>query len=150
MYSSILVCGWNFQFPTTIEQVFWRIACGITVGFIVPGAIILTSINYTYFGRGKYSRRETGWPDKSLDFVRKVTGFGTPPPTACIVDEENGVSARPWNVYLPRPALAYCVVVCAIYCIARAYILVEDFIGLRKLQRSAIETVSWTEYLPQV
>jgi len=150
MYSGIFVCGWNFHFPTTIENIFWRIASGISVGFIIPGGIILSFIDYTYFGRGRYSRREPGWLEKRIDFLRKVAGFGNPPLTACIVDIEKGVSARPWDLYLPGPALAYCTVVCAIYCFARAYILVEDFIGIRRLPGSAFETVPWTRYLPQI
>ena len=145
----MFVCGWNFDFPTTTEKVFWRIVSGISVGFIIPSAFVLSFIDYPYFDRDRYSRMETGWCEKRID-LRKMAGFGSPPLTACIVDMEKGLSARPWDLCLPGPALAYCTVVCATYCFARAYILVEDFIGIRRLPGGAFETVPWTGCLPQI
>jgi hypothetical protein len=38
----------------------------------------------------------------------------------------------------------------AVYCIFRAYILVEDIIGLRNLPTSAYATVEWSEFIPQI
>ena len=34
------------------------------------------------------------------------------------------------------------------YSFARAYVLIEDFIGLRRLPPSAYTTLTWTNYLP--
>lgn len=36
----------------------------------------------------------------------------------------------------------------AMYCVCRAYILIEDFISLRRLPATSYDTVNWSRYLP--
>ena len=150
MYSGIFLCAWDFYFPTATERVFWQTASVITMAFTLPCGFGLMYLDYVYFGRSKYSRRERGWTEDFLDWLCKVMKWRVLPPTARAGAMEQHLSERPWRAYLPRPALAYCTVMCAFYCLARAYILVEDFIGLRRLPDSVFETVPWTQYLPQI
>jgi hypothetical protein len=49
--------------------------------------------------------------------------------------------AIPLRVLLPVQVL------CAFYCLFRAFILVEDVIGLRGLPASAFETVDWAGWV---
>lgn len=150
MYSGIFLCAWNFYFPTTIERVFWHTASVITLAFTWPCGYGLMYLDYVYFGRSKYTRREPGWAEDLLDRLCKVMKWKVPPPTARADAMKQHLSERPWRAYLPRPALAYCVMMCAFYCLARAYMLAEDFISLRRLPNSVYETVPWTQYLPQI
>lgn len=49
---------------------------------------------------------------------------------------------------IPLRALIPISLVCVLYAVSRAFILTEDFIGLRSLPKSAFETVSWSKYIP--
>lgn len=150
MYSGIFLCAWDFYFPTTIERVLWRTASVITLAFNLPCGFGLMYLDYIYFGRGVYSRREPGWIENLLDRLCKAMKRRALPPTARADAMRQHLSEEPWRAYLPRPALAYCVVMCAFYCLARAYTLAEDFISSRRLPNSVYETVPWTQYLPQI
>ena len=150
MYSGIFLCAWNFYFPTTIERIFWHTASVITLAFTLPCGFGLMYLDYVYFGRSRYSRREAGWIEDILDRLCRILKCQVPPSTARAVAMKKHLSDSPWRAYLPGPALAYCIVMCAFYCLARAYILAEDFISLRRLPNSIFETVPWTQYLPQI
>ena len=151
---SCMFCGaWNFYFPSRTERILWRVASLIAIFYVVPGSFIFACIEYTYFGHSKYSRRRSGWAEDRIDRVRKMLGFLgliPPPLKGQAPDAEIGLRVRPWRVYLPWPALTFCQTITVLYCFARAFILVEDFIGLRRLPSSAYDTVEFSTYLPQV
>jgi hypothetical protein len=52
------------------------------------------------------------------------------------------------SITVPLKALVPVTLSAALYCIARAYILIEDLANLRSLPQSAYETVNWTKILP--
>lgn len=60
------------------------------------------------------------------------------------------LSEIPGPAYLPRPAVGCVPVMYGLYCLARAYILADDFISLRQLPKSVLKTVPWTQYLLQI
>jgi hypothetical protein len=41
-------------------------------------------------------------------------------------------------------------ILCACYCLSRMYVLVKDFLGLRRLPASAFQTVGWAMYIPHL
>ena len=43
-----------------------------------------------------------------------------------------------------------CLILCFLYCLFRAYILIEDIIGLRNLPSSAYDSVDWSRYVPHI
>ena len=49
---------------------------------------------------------------------------------------------------LSMGVLIFGVTYCVVYLFARAYVLLEDFIELRRLPTSAYTTLTWTHYLP--
>jgi hypothetical protein len=51
-------------------------------------------------------------------------------------------------LYIPLRIWVPITVTCALYSFARAYVLIEDIIGLRNLPKSAFETVSWMHWFP--
>ena len=147
LYSGIFLSAWDFYFPTTIERALWRTASVITLAFTLPCGFGLMYLDYIYFGRSDYSRREPGClPDR----LCKAMKWRVPPPKARADVMKQHLSEDAWRAYLPGPALAYCVAMSAFYCLARTYTLAEDFISLRRLPTSVYETVPWTQYLPQI
>ena len=63
---------------------------------------------------------------------------------------EQHLSQIPWRAYLPRPPIGYLAVIYGFYRLARAYLLFEDFVGLRQLPKSMFETVPRTQYSLQI
>jgi hypothetical protein len=51
---------------------------------------------------------------------------------------------------VPLKALIPVTTVAALYCIARAYIMIEGFVVLRSLPNSTYDSVDWTVFLPHV
>ena len=51
-------------------------------------------------------------------------------------------------LYIPLRIWVPITVTCALYSFARAYVLMEDVIGLRKLPESAFKTVDFTRWVP--
>ena len=147
--SSIFVLAWNFYYPTTTEKILWRVASIISILHVVVGNFPYGYIDLTYFGHSRYSRRDPTWAGELLIWFRKKIGLASPIPVQWKYNTTKDLETRPWRCYLPPWALAYCIIMTILCVVARAYILVEDFIGLRRLPSSAYETVGWTDYLPQ-
>ena len=150
LYMSILIGGWNFHFPTNTEKVLWRIASMLILVGFTPACVASVLFDYMFFGRSKYSRRNPGATDLILDYIWKTLKLKPLIPISYTADLEKTLIEKPWLVYLPGLALKVMMVYSAAYSVIRAYILVEDFIGLRELPESAFETVVWTEYLPKI
>ena len=72
LYSIIFVCAWTFYFPSPTEQILWRVASAITLGFSFPLGFGLMYIDYMYFGRSRYSRRERDFAERALDRLYKL------------------------------------------------------------------------------
>ena len=151
LYSAIFVCAWPFYFPTAAERTLWRIASMVTLGFTFPLGAGLMYLDYVYFGRSRFSRRERsgegGWNWVSMTLRWKIS---TPKRTARTKAMRHHLSEKPWLYYMPWGGRAWVFMMMVLYCIARAYILAEDLAGLRRLPSSAFETVLWTQYLPQI
>ena len=150
VYSAIFLAGWNFHYPTNLERTLWRVASIITLAYTYPLSYGLGYLEYRYFGDWR-RRDDGGWVRTLMELHIKMVGLSlntSPGP----IDSglEKGGLIKPWRVGIPWGGLAYCTGVCALYCFARAYLLVEDIIGLRRLPTSAYQTVSWSRYLPLV
>ena len=128
----------------------WRIASLITVGYTVPCGWLFAYFDYVYFGRGRYSRRHVGGIEKRIDKLWRTFGFRDLSPAPLTLMQTKRLTEKPWSVYLPTTALVSISMICAVYCLARAYIVVEDFVGLRGMPNDVFETVPWTNYLPQI
>ena len=129
--------GWNFEFPSRAEQIVWRIASlqMFLTAAIFWGAEIFAGLH-----------REQTWELLSTMIFHpsrvkelKVLRAQRPPrpqptPETFPLPVECGASATMWILYL----------------IARAYVLVEMFAGLRSLPRSAYVCVGWSNFFPHV
>ena len=147
-YSAIFLSGWKFQYPTPLEQTLWRIASLAMLAYTIPCGFVLLYLECKYFDDWK--RRDGGsWVFRSHAWCCRLFRLSS---SEILEDAEMYAEKRrrPWKMALPGLGLAYCTGICAVYCLARGYILVEDLVGLRSLPGSAFETVEWTEYLPQI
>lgn len=121
VYMGLHLVGWNFDFPTAIEQKLWRAATVILLGAFLSYGILFIII---------------AW---HLPAFCRLFGI----PGAETVLELLSRLPR-WFQY------SIAVSWIGSYGLARSYILAEAFIGLRALPLAAYNTVNWTHFLPHV
>ncbi|KAI1122871.1 hypothetical protein F5Y10DRAFT_286685 [Nemania abortiva] len=122
VHSTIHLLGWNFAYPSSIEQLLWRTSTVIlpSVSAVSLGIThVLAALGY----QGKYNLIWL-WINLQRDEPRnkKCLNF--------------------WDIFLGAATL--CVVV------ARFYIIVEAIISLRDLPADVFVAVNWTSFLPHV
>lgn len=119
-YFGIHLAGWNFHFPTHVEQILWRISSltllGLLVFYLIAvtiGTFLAEPVSRAFF---KNSEEKT------------ILGVAS---------------------LLPRSvAFLMHFPVVAAYCVARGYIIVEGFVNLRALPSTAFESVNWPNFVP--
>lgn len=133
----IHIFGWNFQFPTRVEQIVWRVAglqMFITAAFWW-GAELFAGLH-----------RDRTWgllrtmlinPSHVKDFKR---ARAQRPPRPQQTPE---TFPLPWEC-------GFGVLMLLLYFAARAYVLAEMFAGLREQPLSAYICVNWSAFLPHV
>ena len=159
-YSGIFIAGWNFAFPTALERTLWQAASIICLAYGVVGCFLAWSWHHapvvkTWVARIRHTiRRTTGSPSNPtgpestesaghhgvrsslnkinhwFDWMRNISPEGDP------------ALAVPVRLWTPTTFL------CVAYCLSRGYILVEDFVGLRSVPKSAYSTVDWGQFSP--
>lgn len=146
-YGAIPFFGWNFDFPTSTERLLWHIFTPLFMGTIVLTWIV---DQFTWHAlptlRNRYKPViENRHSKRSLPkYLSSVVGkFKT-----AAASLRNNSSGHDPSLTVPLKALIPITVAGACYCIARAYILLEDFINLRALPPSAYDTVNWSGFLP--
>ena len=148
-YSAIFIAGWNLSFPTEIEKLLWRTAVLLMLVLPVFGTVCMAIVDEIYF-RNQSSRPTSNKENQSRNPVQ-VRDKLTPRHL-----ENRNLPTRRYGYYdqpkpdIPMRWLVPCTALCALYCVGRAYVLIEDIIGLRSLPSSSFETVVWTRYLPQL
>ena len=149
-YSAIFFGGWSFQYPTIIERLLWRSASIAMLAYIPCGylALYLDDNHVHYRNMSPYKH----WIRETLERFYRIIRLSrtTSPIKSQDVEVCSENANRPLEFVLSRLGYAYCTGLCAMYCLARAYVLIEDVIGLRSLPKSAFDTVEWTLYLPQI
>lgn len=148
LHSSIHLMGWNFDYPTRIEQQMWR-ASAVTLASmscVVVGVVrVLGAVGY----RGKQSLLWV-WVNSSA--------YGTRCPLTGNVDTEaarkgqgsaTGTTAKAsgegfafWDYLLSFAT--------ALLIISRCYIILEAVLSLRALPAAAFVTVHWNNFIPHV
>lgn len=160
-YSAIFMTAWDITFPSLVERTLWRVAAVYCLLFGFIGCAIAG-----YFDNqlrvascGHAMTRYLGW--KTSDGTQTaseklmVTDAGGSRFNALLrrtnkwfdwmrnrSQDHDPLLALPLRLVLPATVL------CALYCLARLYLLVEDVVGLRSLPASAFRTVDWEQYSP--
>ena len=147
-YGAIFVAGWNIEFPTSTEQLLWRISSLVAFGCGCVGCILGYLGNEYYFKcvNIKEIENRSHMPEKighadrpalrrkryKTWIFRRLDGIRNNSP------EEDPMLYIPLRYWFPAT------VTCATYSLVRSYILVEDFVSLRSLPASAYTLVDWT------
>ena len=147
-FAATFMIGWNFPFPTQAERIIWRVA---SVFNLVYGAVGGFTVWYWLELAPSRERRNNQHLPGSTSKVNEkgVSKWRTLASKITAKLRNNSPDNDP-QLEMPLRFFMPCIVLCAFYCIFRAYILVEDIIGLRSLPSSAYESVDWSRYLPHV
>ncbi|BCS03147.1 uncharacterized protein AKAW2_70025A [Aspergillus luchuensis] len=146
-FGSMFMLAWNFHFPSPVEHLLWRIASIYNLVFTVIGGLHAGYCDKILLPR-EYKRRMV------LPLSTVKTSTNPSRQRSCL----RNLAAKLRNIdpyrnpkrEVPLRVLFPTSVLCAAYCVGRAYVLTEDFIGLRSLPASAFQTVSWSDYVPHL
>lgn len=120
LYAAIHVSGWNYDFPTVVEQYIWRCASLVLLVVLFAWGIVEVlsvkpGFNFTLTLLGIWEKRST-----------KDTCF------------------RRWAVDLPATVSALT------YFVARTILVGEALASLRLMPSTVYQTVNWTNFWPHV
>jgi hypothetical protein len=149
-YSSIHMIGWNFSFPTRTEQILWRVSGSVLVGTTVLFWLIESMAQGHRTG---YLRKIVLAISRLSVTSSKVREDGPPlSPLSRTISLEAGVEQDIFvPIQLPLKGEFWGIFPLAlIYAMARGYILVEAFLGLRSLPLSAFLSIQWTNVIPHI
>jgi hypothetical protein len=146
--SATFACAWNFHFPSEVERILWRAASVLNLAFAVVGG------GYTWYWHHalQQRRKKSNLPTNNETETTK-TQVQQNGRSGSRVDT---VAARLRNVSpdhyphqeIPLRILVPVTFLCALYCLFRLYILVEDFIGLRSVPASVYQSIQWSDFIP--
>ena len=136
VFTAVHVAGWQFSFPTVLEQILWRAASMLLFGITAAFWILETIASWFRLGRWKRLYLRAFDPEKleqlETQEERKLTQ-----------EYEPVVLPVPWEFWSITP-------LAVLYGVARAYLIVEAFLELRSLEGTAFLNVDWSAYLPHV
>jgi hypothetical protein len=136
LFAGIHVGGWNFSFPSRLEQILWRTASLILFGLTAAFWVLETMASWVRLGRWKWLYLRMVDPGRLPEFERaRAEKLG-------IVREPTSLPL-PWQFWSIFP-------VALLYGLSRLYLLVEVFLELRSVDSSAFVNVSWSNYLPHI
>ena len=154
-FFSILLVGWNYEFPTPIERTLYRAAC-ITMMATLSLMLVACQFGQFYFIfreriRNMFSSNrlhppflEPGIRLKGIivnhKFSKKIN-------SACDGIRNNSPDNDPFLQMRLRNILSL-YFIGSFYLLARAFIIVEDIIELRSLPASAYSSVDWQKFWP--
>ena len=120
-YFGIYLAGWNFAFPSTTEQLLWRISSLIMEG--VLGAYLLLVI-FVSNSAHKIATKVFNRPD-----VHTLMEFAEILPQWAVLT----------FIYWP---------LIVTYFLARTYIILEGFVNLRALPTECYVSINWAAFIP--
>ena len=139
IFGATFVLGWAFHFPSRIEEILWRSASVYMLVFCIIGMCQFAAYKYLPLFNKRISPKadlENGAPmaqSRLGEFSIRLRNISSP---------KDPLLTSPIRLLGPTTIL------CAFYVLFRAFILVEDIIGLRSLPASAFKTVEWSKYFP--
>ena len=150
-YSAIFFISWNSAFPTPTEHLLWRIASIVMIA--LPG-IYGWVIIVVDFGIVRKERSSGSWM-LELEGLTKASIHRMNPRSWSLKPNRHKQKLSKTEATsfdratkLLMGTLIIGEICCVVYLLTRVYVLIEDFIELRRLPTSAYTTLTWTRYLP--
>ena len=162
-YSCIFMIAWNLDFPTAIESILWRVASVICLWFGLVGGSVEIAYHYSsLFARfsatikrwifGERSAQKAVQADSNVVKEGEDTLWLHIPIIRHIYHRfdwvRNASADGDHTMAIPLRWLIPVTFLSAVYSFSRAYILIEDVIGLRSLPASAYQTVDYGMFSP--
>ncbi|KAJ5794349.1 hypothetical protein N7457_000948 [Penicillium paradoxum] len=145
-FASFHLIGWYFAFPSRVEQILWRISSSIVTGATVLYWVLETIAARQRYGRwDKYLiwlRLKKPHPHRHIDAEATLARQDTVSRLDAFEKEQK--EAKPillWEVGIILPVIV-------LYVSARGYMLVEVFVGLRRLPIGTFTTFEVSEMIP--
>ncbi|GKZ36548.1 hypothetical protein AbraIFM66950_007701 [Aspergillus brasiliensis] len=121
VHPAVHLLGWNHVFPTSTEQLLWRI---MSV-FLASGLPLSSMLRITLTALGFDGHQSLTW----------------------IWVQPRGQDEKGWRAWVLDVVMSF---ISACLVPARLFIIIEAFISLRRLPWSSYETVEWTSFIPHV
>ena len=157
-YFGVFIAGWNFTFPTSIEQTLWRVASLFQMGTMWAFTIITELAFFDCIPPESHSRSMSATVAKVPDVpdVEEQKGprcmrnaFERFVHSLASSIRNNTVSKDP-DLDIPI-SVVFSIDFCAfVYGVARLYIWVADFIELRSLPHSSFTDVDFSRIVPHL
>jgi len=129
IFGAIHCVAWNFEFPTSVERLLWRISCLVTI--IVPIPALFSSFIPM-----------NGFVRFVIRFVARCAGLDP----AHIHGMQDFTSSGPLTMLGGSIMMLYGLT----YTLARIFVVVEVFRGLFFLPPGAFQTIDWVAVIPHV
>ena len=158
IFGAIFIVPWNFSFPTEAERLLWRISSIIYLVTLAAGDLVTKwGFEWWPYLRGWWAGRRGRMPAESkAEFRQSETGeqeekgqkSSRRPPQNVWKLLRNPSPGQDPHLTAPLKAILPIQTLALAYFLARAYILVEDFLELRSLPANAYQTVDWGQLIP--
>jgi len=169
--------AWNHDFPTIIERDMWRTASVTMTATFLIGASVEGSFTSLWPFEKEKSKSQTRRLELEQYYMQQQqlrqgdgaqqqnpvfpgAGHGLPPSSRTRLHKfkmavkrlvvklcNNSPNDDP-NLDVPFKMLILATPLAALYCISRAYVLVEDAIAFRRMPSGTYTTVDWMQFLP--
>jgi hypothetical protein len=154
-YSAIFVTAWNLHFPTPMERLLWRLCSAGTLAIVLLGGafevigILLEMHRRRPFNPDSDSEHQlevVPAPVRSQPLMKEPsTRF-----EEILQNARNKTPEKDPHYDIPIRSLLVTTPLCALYCVFRAVIIIEDLITLRELPASTFMAIEWSAYVPHV
>ena len=154
VYTGIFIFGWNFDFPTEIEQTLWRVA-SITMFSTNLWYFLITKYVFTVHPalRRRYGNHLSYSEDSNNNIERRrwviCDRLSQIAEAVAATIRNNSIDKDP-ELTVPLKAIVPMYLLGFVYCVARSYIFIADAIELRYLPISAYKSVEWSSVLPHL
>lgn len=132
-YCCLHFIAWNWSFPTHVERILWRSGC---IAIVCTTFIFLACETY------QDGHRLGRWERWYVQLFPKMSG-GLQRMDTMEKRRREQEFIPLWEVIVMSP-------VTLVYTLARTYIVVEVFVGLRSLPSGAFDSVQWSSFIPHL
>lgn len=125
IFGMIHCLAWNFEFPSPVEQILWRISSSIISGLCI--FITIAALGYIIY--------------KSLNHQDKPKGGRD----GNVRNSANGDQSHSFNI-----TEVVCSILAMCFVLTRISLITLSFMGLRALPASAFDAIQWSGFIPHI